>query len=179
MDELAKLDSEAFAQVWSRVDAQGSGPVEVVCPPGLPAALPAQSPGPARALQEGVATCLGDAADYRRLARHDAPCPSRRSAAELAAMARQKTAHAKRLSAACFLLTGVRYWPRAVTPVQPPEGFFPGLRRRFLAEERLAGAFRARAGQAADPHLAALYADLADQTEQMVGMVRAIVERET
>ncbi len=169
MDEREALDRETFAQVWSRVSPKGEGPVEVIPPAdGL------GEDAVARQLQELVWTMLTDASVYRDLARR-----TRRSAAAVTGLARLKTAQARRLGAAYFLMTGVRYWPAGVTPVNPPEGFFPALRERFLSEGRLAGTLEALADQATDPDLRALYQDLAQETVELTRTIRRIVERET
>ncbi len=169
MDEREALDRETFAQVWSRVSPKGEGPVEVIPPAGGPG----EDAG-ARQLQELVLTMLTDASVYRDLSRR-----SRRSVAAVTGLGRLKTAQARRLGAAYFLMTGVRYWPAGATPVNPPEGFFPALRERFLAEGRLAGQLESLAAQAAGPDLRALYQDLAQETRELTRTIRSIVERET
>ncbi len=170
MDEREALDRETFAHVWSRVSPRGEGPVEVIPRSDRPEA----GPESARQLQELVLTMLTDASVYRDLARR-----TRRSVAAVTGLGRLKTAQAKRLGAAYFLMTGVRYWPAGVTPVNPPEGFFPALRERFLSEGRLAGTLEALADQAADPDLRELYRDLAQETRELTRTIRMIVERET
>ncbi len=170
MDEREALDRETFAQVWSRVSPKGEGPVEVI----PPVDSPGREDAVARQLQELVLTMLTDASVYRDLARR-----TRRSVAAVTGLGRLKTAQARRLGAAYFLMTGVRYWPAGVTPVNPPEGFFPALRERFLAEGRLAGALEALAAQAVDPDLRELYRDLALETGELTRTIRRIVERET
>ncbi len=170
MDEREALDRETFAQVWSRVSPKGEGPVEVIPPADGPEA----DAGNARQLQELVLTMLTDASVYRDLARR-----TRRSVAAVTGLGRLKTAQARQLGAAYFLMTGVRYWPAGATPVNPPEGFFPALRERFLAEGRLAGTLEALANQAAGPDLRELYQDLARETRELTRTIRMIVERET
>ncbi len=169
MDEREALDRETFAQVWSRVSPKGEGPVEVIPPANGP-----EADAGARQLQELVLTMLTDASVYRDLSRR-----SRRSVAAVTGLGRLKTAQARRLGAAYFLMTGVRYWPAGATPVNPPEGFFPALRERFLAEGRLAGQLEALSAQAAGPDLRALYQDLAQETRELTRTIRSIVERET
>lgn len=179
MDELATLDREAFAQVWSRVSAQGGGPVEVLPPasaqsPGEPQEQTGERAGDdAQGLQDLVLACLSDASAYRDLNRR-----TRRNVPELGELKNRKVHQARRLAAAYFLLSGVRYWPQEVTAVNPPEGFFPALRQRFLAEGRRAGELEALAGSAADPELRELYASLARETREMGRVIRLIVERE-
>ncbi len=172
MDELATLDREAFAQVWSRVSAQGGGLVEVVSPEEPSQTGPQESGGDGE-LQALVLTCLTGAGAYQELKRR-----TRRSGAELTALAEQKTRQAKRLSAAYFLRTGVRYWPRDTVPHREAASFFSALRDRFLAEKQLAGELEAMASAARD-ELVELYADLARETGEMARAIRRIVEKET
>ena len=182
---LMGLDRETFSQVWSRVAPDGGGPIEPVAPPPQPAPRsPQPDPQPAqeqegedresRQLQALVLGCLTDGSVYRDLARR-----TRRSVGDLQELYQQKLRQAKRLSAAYFLLTGVRYWPREVTPVNPPEGFFPALRQRYLAEGRLSKGLADMAEASQDETLRELYADLSQETHDMVRAIRAIVERET
>lgn len=171
-------DREVFAQVWGRV-APGEGSlVEPVGRTDAPAAEQASmetggGDRQGRQLQELVLGCLTDGSVYRDLARR-----TRRSVSELQELYRQKLRQAKRLSAAYFLLTGVRYWPQEATPVNPPESFFPALRERFLAEGRLSRRLEELAGESGE-ELGALYAALAQDTREMARAVRLIVERET
>ncbi len=169
MDEREALDRETFAQVWSRVSPKGDGPVEVIPPAGGP-----DEGAGAGQLQALILTMLTDASVYRDLARR-----TRRSVAAVTGLGRLKTAQARRLGAAYFLMTGVRYWPAGATPVNPPEGFFPALRERFLAEGRLAGTLEALAAQGHSPDLRELYRDLAQETRELTRTIRRIVERET
>lgn len=184
---LLGCDREVFAQVWGRVAPGDSGIVEPVAPAErAPAADTAQTPieqAPVemgerdmtgRQLQELVLGLLTDASVYRDLARR-----TRRSVSDLQELHGQKVRQAKRASAAYFLLAGVRYWPREATPVNPPEGFFPALRERFLAEGRLAGRLDDLAGESGDGELKELYTALAQDTRDMARAIRLIVERET
>lgn len=187
---LLGCDREVFAQVWSRVDPAQGGMVEPVAPveavPGAAAVPVPQTPAQpvveavgeedetGRQLQALVLGLLTDGSVYRDLSRR-----TRRSVGELRELHRQKLRQAKRLSAAYFLLTGVRYWPRETTPVNPPEGFFPALRQRFLAEGRLCAQLEALAGACAQEDLAGLYTGIAQETRDMARAIRYIVERET
>lgn len=165
MDELAMLDREAFAQVWDRVDPQRTGLVELA-----PAAAPAPIGPVDAALQELVAECLAGAEIYRALARR-----SRRAGGELAALRDQKTAQARRLSAAYFIRSGVRYWPRPAIP--EGLGFLAALRERYLAEGHLHARLE-DLSRTTEPDLAELYDQLAQETARMARQLRAVVERE-
>lgn len=171
-------DREVFAQVWSRVAPGGGGPVEPNPPvernaPAVEAAAPAEEEQ-AGTLRGLVLEFLTDASVYR-----DLSLRARRAVGALQGIYRQKLRQAKRLSAAYFLLTGVRYWPRAVTPANPPEGFFPALRERYLAEGRLARRLEALAKAGGEQSLRELYSDLARETDALVREIRRVVERET
>lgn len=173
-------DREVFAQVWGRVAPGGDSPVEVT------PQTPAQPPAPAepvslgeddpegRQLQELTRRALSDASIYRELTRR-----SRRARMELNELSGRKTRQAKRLSAAYFLMTGVRYWPRETTPVNPPESFFPVLRQQFLAEGQQAKTLRQAAQGAGEPMLRELYLSLAEEADEVAYTLRLIVERET
>ena len=177
---LLGSDRDMFAQVWSRVAPGGSSVIEPVAPaaPSTPEAPESQEPAgsdrESRQLQELVLVCLTDGSVYRDLARR-----TRRSVSDLQELYQQKLRQAKRLSAAYFLMTGVRYWPREVTPVNPPEGFFPALRERYLAEGRLSKRLGNMSKDSGDDTLREIYADLSQETQDMTRTIRAIVERET
>ena len=180
------VDREIFAQVWSRVSPGENSviePVAAVAPAATPAPSGQETAGEreigaadreSRQLRELVLGCLTDGSVYRDLARR-----TRRSVNDLQELYGQKLRQAKRLSAAYFLMTGVRYWPREVTPVNPPEAFFPALRERYLAEGRLAGQLAELAGACQDEALREIYEDLAQETRAMTRTIRTIVERET
>lgn len=126
-----------------------------------------------RALQALVLEMAADAADYAALARL-----AGREGQLLLALEREKLRQGKRLAAAYFLMTGVRYWPRGNTPAPAATGLLPGLRQRFLAEGRLGRTLRGLAENADDRCLRELYATLAEETERMMEKLRRLVERE-
>lgn len=184
-------DREVFAQVWSRVAPGENSPVEVAAAaPEAPRAAeaplksgPLAVQGPVslgeddqegRRLQELIRAALADAATYQRLTQR-----SRRARQELQELARRKTRQAKRLSAAYFLLTGVRYWPQGAVPAEPPESFFPVLRQQFLSEGRRREALNAACDEVADPFLKELYLSLSEEAAELGYTIRLIVERET
>lgn len=173
-------DREVFSRVWDRVAPVGGGAVEVApkaqgerSAPTEPVSLGEDHPEGGR-LQELTRRALSDASVYRELTRR-----SRRARMELTELAGRKTRQAKRLSAAYFLMTGVRYWPRETTPVNPPESFFPVLRQQFLAEGEQAKALRQAAQGAEEPMLRELYLSLAEEADEVGYTLRLIVERET
>lgn len=162
-----------FAQVWSRVDPAGKGPIQAVSGPPALAVLPAPETAAVQ-LQSLVGDCLEGAAVYRALARK-----GRRSARELQALGQAKLRQAKRLSAAYFLRSGVRYWPAgAVAGPDPRALFFPTLRRQLLDEGRLLRRLEELAAGERDGELQELCAALARETGDMARAVRRIAERE-
>lgn len=179
-DVPSPCDPAVFAQVWSRVAPGEDCPVEPTVPMPLPrpsapepAVVPQEDPR-AHQLQALVLECLHDAATYRALTRR-----SRRSRQELADLAGWKTRQARRLSAAYFLLSGVRYWPQSATAPEPPESFFPVLRQQFLAERHRSSAWRELGEAEPDPDLQELYLTLAQEAGDLAHTLRLIVERET
>lgn len=175
---VSPWDPAVFAQVWSRVGPGEDCPVEPTAPvPALqsPAPTPLPREDPRRQqLQVLVQTCLQDASTYRALAKR-----GRRARQDLSELAGRKTRQAKRLSAAYFLLSGVRYWPQATAAPQPPEGFFPALRQQFLAERERQRAWAALGETTEDEDLQALYLSLAQEAGELAHALRLIVERET
>lgn len=170
-------DREVFARVWSRVSPEGNGLVEPTPPVAAepePAVEPEADSPAGRQLQRLTLTCLEEAATYRELLRR-----SRRARGELTQLAGQKLRQAKRLSAAYFLMTGVRYWPRETVRPELVQSFFSTLRQRFLAEGRMAAELEDLSREAGDPGLEALYRALAGESRELELMIRLIVEKET
>ncbi len=167
--ELARaLDRETFEAVWSRVCPSGEGPVQVAALAEIPAPETVSAQ-----LQALVADCLADAAVYRGLARRG------RAAGTLEKLGRAKTGHARRLSAAYFLRSGVRYWPvGAVAKPDPRSLFFPTLRRQFLDEGGRAVQMEAL-GSAGGGELTELCGQLARETRELARAVWRMVEKET
>ena len=124
-------------------------------------------------LQAFVDGELADWRAYQHLARRASGIPAR----TLAAMAADERRHAKRLSTAYFLISGIRYWP-ADKVAQPARGSLPGeLRAHFLTEQRGESAYRAAAEDTADPCLRQLYLELADEENAHAWTIRGILEQ--
>lgn len=124
-------------------------------------------------LQGFIEDELSDWKLYQSLARRAGGSGSR----VLSAIAADERRHAKRLSTAYFLISGVRYWPveRAGTPVR---GTFAGmLRQRFGAEQRGAAAYQAAAEETADSCLRELYMELAGDEDAHAWLIRGILEQ--
>lgn len=131
-----------------------------------------QSGGDGAVLQAFIADELSDWRTYQTLARR-IPGGNGRALMGVAADERR---HAGRLSAAYFLLSGVKFWPPA-EPELPKEGWMAILRRRYWAERKGAEAYRTAAGRTGDSALRELYLELAGDEEAHAGVIRGILER--
>ena len=135
--------------------------------------MPAEvSGGDGAVLQALIADELSDWRTYQTLARR---IPGGNGRA-LMGMAADERRHAGRLSAAYFLLSGVKFWPPA-EPELPGEGWMAILRRRYWAEREGAEAYRTAAGHTGDSALRELYLELAGDEEAHAGIIRGILER--
>ncbi len=103
--------------------------------------------------------------------------PTGTAARSLSSMAADERRHAKRLSAAFFLISGVRFLPETQPISRPICGLMGSLRERFWEEQHGAAAYLASAEEAADPCLAALYRELAAEEGAHADLLRAMVER--
>lgn len=94
----------------------------------------------------------------------------------LATIAADERRHAKRLSTAYFLISGVRYLPADRAAPRLESTFLGTLRARFLAEQRGEAAYRAAAEGCQDPCLRALYLELAQEEQGHSLALRSILE---
>lgn len=122
-------------------------------------------------LQSLIRRELADGREYQTLARRAGGQPGR----VLAALAGEKKRRAKALSAACFLITGARYWPEG-TPCPPVTSYLGTLRRRFHREQEAMAAYLAGAEATEDPCLRALFQDHAQGSWDQACRLRALVE---
>lgn len=195
----AAFDRETFQRVWQRVMPQERPdcPIAVDAPGGETAlAVPAQAAPILRQeepdLPECGAFCLGEAsAVYGPLLQQFideelADCRayqalSRRAqgsaARVLSGMAADEHRHAKRLSAAYFLISGVRYWPAERGGSRPVQPFLSALREHFGREQRGQCAYLAAAEETTDACLRELYLELAGDEETHAGLLRSILEQ--
>lgn len=135
--------------------------------------VPAErSGGDGAVLQAFIADELSDWRTYQTLARR-IPGGNGRALMGVAADERR---HAGRLSAAYFLLSGVKFWPPAELELTK-EGWMALLRRRYWAERKGAEAYRTAAGRTGDSALRELYLELAGDEEAHAGVIRGILER--
>ena len=200
------LDEAAFARVWRRVMPRDRAdcpfvveqPAADTADDGLPAGGPALTPAGGGHIhldgmgEDGV-PCLGPASLsyapllqrfvegstaqwrlYQTLSRRSGPVYAR----TLGGLAAAELTHAKRLAAACFLITGVRYWPADAPGRTLPAGALPALLRgAFQGEQRSASAFLAAAAETADPALRALFLELAEEEAGHAAQIRRLLEQ--
>jgi len=109
---------------------------------------------------------------YRHLARRVGGPNAR----ELAALATEKLHAAKRLAAVHFLIGGVRYWPMDGLTVPRLNSWLGVLREQFGVEQHRAYRYHAAACDTADPCLAELYRELAEESAGHAAVLRAVLE---
>ena len=201
----SQCDQETFELVWRRVMPESRPDCPIVlpaepaaspavreAPPALPAVAASAPPDRPVAGEEHNVPCLGAASaiyggqlqqfvdraladwrSYQALSRR----AQGNSGRILSAIAADQRRHAKRLSTAYFLISGVRYWP-AERPAGPASRtpFAAALRERFMAEQRSAAAYQAAAAETADPCLRQLYEELSGEADAHAWLLRGILE---
>lgn len=201
----SQCDQETFERVWRRVMPEprpdcpivlpsepAASPAVREAPPALPAVAASAPPDRPVAGEEHNVPCLGAASaiyggqlqqfvdraladwrSYQALSRR----AQGNSGRILSAIAADQRRHAKRLSTAYFLISGVRYWP-AERPAGPASRtpFAAALRERFMAEQRSAAAYQAAAAETADPCLRQLYEELSGEADAHAWLLRGILE---
>ena len=110
---------------------------------------------------------------YRYLARRARGTDAR----ALNSLAGELHRHARKLSAAYFLLTGLRYWPTELLGTPAIPSYWGALRSRHQAEQRQETAFRLAADDWEDPDMLELYGELADACQQRCRRLRALLEQ--
>ena len=95
----------------------------------------------------------------------------------LATIAADERRHAKRLSTAYFLISGVRYWPVDRVPNPSPAPFSAALREHFMEEQRGAAAYQTAAAETADPCLHELFLELAGEEDSHAWLLRRVLEQ--
>lgn len=134
--------------------------------------LGSSSAGHADQLQEDILAELESWQLYRHLARRVTGSVAR----ALSSLASDKHRAARRLAAAYFLISGVRYWPTDRLAVPRASSWLGALRRRFAAEQQMENRFRVQSLDTEDACLAELYRDLADECAAQAGMLRTLLE---
>lgn len=110
---------------------------------------------------------------YRHLARRARGTDAR----TLNSMAAEQHKEARKLSAAYFLLTGLRYWPSELLGAPAIPSYWGALRTRHQAEQRQENAYRLAADDWDDPDLLALYAALIEGCQRRCRQLRALLEQ--
>ena len=86
---------------------------------------------------------------------------------------------ARKLSAAYFLLTGLRYWPSELLSTPSIPSYWGALRARHPAEQRQERAFRIAADDwGEDPDMQELYAALIEACQQRARQLRGLLEQD-
>ena len=94
----------------------------------------------------------------------------------LAALATEEQRQARELSAACFLITGARYWPDPAHAPQPGS-YLAALRQRFRQEQEDMAACLTAAELTSDPCLRQLFLRHASQSWDHACRIRSLVEQ--
>lgn len=199
----APCDREVFERVWRRVMPGDRADCPITLgqadPPSaeVPETLPAVSavPLPARQAveaEEHRVPCLGAASAvygaqlqqfidgelsdwraYQALARR----AQGNGGKILSTLAADERRHAKRLSTAYFLISGVRYWPADRTSTPSPAPLTAALREHFMEEQRGAAAYQSAAAETVDPCLRELYLELAGEEDAHSWALRGLLEQ--
>lgn len=94
----------------------------------------------------------------------------------LATMSMEDMRAAKRLGAACFLISGVQlHMPEE--RVEPFNSYLGTLRTRFMEEQHSAAGYTAAAAESRDPWLCHLLTDLCEEKLRHAGQLRMLVEK--
>jgi len=203
MEDITLCDGEhreVFRRVWNRVMA---GHPETGCPVEVTGDLDCEAlevlakiPMPIESdrrgsdlLPEGSDLPTGDDATahlrrqvlealegwqlYRHLARR-----TRNSAARtLTGLAADQHRMARKLAAAYFLMTGLRYWPTETLSVPPIPSLWGTLRRQHQAEQQRELSYRMSMDETTDPTLRDLYRELTEGCRIHCRQLRALLEQ--
>ena len=125
-------------------------------------------------LQRQIADALEGWQMYRYLARRSGGDGRGRM---LSAMASEKHKAARKLAAAYFLISGVRFWPvdRLAAPDIP--SYLGSIRRAYLAEQQREQAYLLAGDETSDTALTELYRDLAELSRDHGERLRMILEQ--
>lgn len=110
---------------------------------------------------------------YRHLARRTRGTAAR----ALTGLATDAHRQARRLAAAYFLMSGMRYWPSEQLAAPAISSFWGALRQRHLAEQQAELSYRMAADDTDDPALAELYQQLTEACRGRCRQLRALLEQ--
>ena len=125
-------------------------------------------------LQRQIADALESWQLYRYLARQSGGDGRGRM---LSAMASRQHRAARRLAAAYFLISGVRFWPVDRLGVPHIPSYLGSIRRAYLAEQQREQAYLLAGDDTADEALAQLYRELAQLCREHGERLRSVLER--
>ena len=135
---------------------------------------PQQSDDRTARLRRQVMEALEGWQFYRYLARRARAGDAR----VLNGMAGELHRQARKLSAAYFLLTGLRYWPSELLSAPAIPSYWGALRARHQAEQRQETAFRMSADDWDDPDMRELYGELIEAGQQRSRQLRTLLEQD-
>lgn len=84
--------------------------------------------------------------------------------------------HAKRLAAAYFLISGIRFWPEQNKKINIGS-YLQALRERFIGEQNGVAAYLTAAASCTDPCLRRLYLENAEDEADHACQIRSLVEQ--
>lgn len=96
----------------------------------------------------------------------------------LNSMAAELHRHARKLSAAYFLLTGLRYWPTELLGTPAIPSYWGAMRQRHQAEQRMENGLRLAADDWEDGDILAMYDELIEGCQHRCRQLRALLERD-
>ena len=111
---------------------------------------------------------------YRYLARRAKAGDAR----VLNSMAGELHREARKLSAAYFLLTGLRYWPSELLSAPAIPSYWGALRTRHQAEQRQETAYRIAADDWDDPDMREMYGELIESGQRRNRQLRGLLEQD-
>ena len=111
---------------------------------------------------------------YRHLARRARGADAR----VLNSLAGELHRSARKLSAAYFLLTGLRYWPSALLSTPAIPSYWGALRTRHQAEQRQEAAYRLAADDWDDADMQELYTGLIEDCQRRCRQLRTLLEQD-
>lgn len=110
---------------------------------------------------------------YRHLAKRTRGTDARL----LNSMAAEQHKEARKLAAAYFLLTGLRYWPTELLGAPAIPSYWGALRARHQVEQRQENAYHLAADDWEDPDLLALYTALTEGCQRRCRQLRGLLEQ--
>jgi hypothetical protein len=134
--------------------------------PGLMAAAPAGG----QLMQNMISAELSSAHTYRKLAR----LTCGQSARMFSSLASDEGRHAKRISAAYFLIAGVRFWPENL-PGEPVDTLWGGIRRQFISAQKAEASY-SKLAEGAEDYLKDLFSELALDEAGHAARLRKLLE---